>query len=362
VFVLSTTNDGSNGITHPNCPCLPDQPLIGLDSNGLYISTNEFSVFGNGFNGSQLYGISKQKLAAAADGATGAIYVGYVNAGGLATPDVGGVWYSVQPASYTPNEDDSGYNAEASAHNGVEYFLSALEFFGVGDTRVALWALTNTNSLQTNNPQLGVQIKTITTQTFYTGPGNLNQKGSTGQIQSNDDRMNQVTKNGNTLFGAVNTALSDSSGAKAGIAYWGIKPHWNHNTLSGSVAVQGYVAVNGDSVVFPSIAMNRDGVGMMAFSLIGPDYYPSAAFVRFSNHGGANGPVVVAGAGVAPYASFGVVPGVSAGRWGDYSAVADDTGNVWGAAEYIPTASFGAAANGGLANWGTFVWRYTPDN
>lgn len=362
IFSISTTNAG-DPVNHPGCPCLGDQPLIGLDKNGFYVSTNEFPFFVNGFNGAQIYAMSKQKLAAAANGGP-VPALATLNAGLLPTPDSGGIWYSVQPSTPTPNEDDAEYDSARKQLRGVEYFLSSLEFFGTGDTRVAVWALTNTDSLQTAAPDLQVQTKIINTGTFYIGPPNMSQKGSAGLIQSNDDRMNQVVKYGNTLYGAVNTGLTDSSGAQtAGIAYWGIKPFWQKGgILDGKVQLEGYVSVAGNNVVYPSIAVNREGDGMMAFSLIGPDYYPSAAMVRFGAHDGPKGPVSIVGAGVAPYASFGVVPGRSAGRWGDYSAVADDNNNVWAAAEYIPVASFGAAANGGLANWGTFVWKLTPEN
>lgn len=358
VFSIDTTNTGVAG--HPDCPCLGDQPLIGLDKNGFYVSTNEFPFFAAGFNGAQIYAVSKQLLAAAANGAP-LPALATLNVGALPTPDSGGIWYSVQPSTAVPTEDDAEYNAASRQLHGVEYFLSALEFFGIGDTRVAVWALTNTESLQTATPNLKLQTKVVNTGTFYIGPPTMSQKGSAGQIQSNDDRMNQVLKYGNTLFGAVNTAITDVSGAQtAGIAYFGIKPQWQKGSLDGKVSLQGYVSVAGNNIVYPSIAVNGDGDGMMAFSLIGPDYYPSAAMVRFNAHSGPQGSISVVGAGVAPYASFGVVPGASAGRWGDYSAVSDDNNNVWGAAEYIPVASFGAASNGGLANWGTFVWRYKP--
>jgi hypothetical protein len=362
IFLLDTTNDGSNGITHPDCPCLGDQPLIGLDKNGLYISTNEFPLTTNGFNGAQLYGISKQKLAAAANGSTNPIPVGVVNTGTLPTPDAGGIWYSIQPASFTPNDEDGDYDSDNGSQRGVEYFLSALEFFGTGDTRIALWALTNTNSLQSNSPNLGIQHKVISTE-FYVGPPSMSQKGSDGLVQSNDDRMNQVKKYKNTLYAALNTAITSPSGQQtAGLAYFGVKPRWRGHTLDGRLVTEGYVSVNGNHVAFPSIALNGDGKGMLAFSLMGPDYYPSAAYIRFDSSRGAHGQVVIVGPGVAPYASFGVIPGVSDGRWGDYSACSDEHNQLWAAAEMIPVTSFGAASNGGLANWGTTVWRFTPDD
>ena len=43
IFTISTTDDGTNGTPiHAGCPCLGDQPLIGADQNGFYVTTNEF--------------------------------------------------------------------------------------------------------------------------------------------------------------------------------------------------------------------------------------------------------------------------------------------------------------------------------
>src|SRR6266513_6303255 len=45
LFALDLTDDGSNGTpNHANCPCLGDQPLIGADANGFYVSTNELPI------------------------------------------------------------------------------------------------------------------------------------------------------------------------------------------------------------------------------------------------------------------------------------------------------------------------------
>ncbi len=55
VYHLDTTDDGTNGTpVHASCPCLGDQPLLGLDGANVYISTNEFALVGNGFNGAQI--------------------------------------------------------------------------------------------------------------------------------------------------------------------------------------------------------------------------------------------------------------------------------------------------------------------
>ena len=49
--------------TNPNA-CLGDYPHIGSDANGIYLTTNEYSLFGNEFHGAQIYAFSKSQLAA----------------------------------------------------------------------------------------------------------------------------------------------------------------------------------------------------------------------------------------------------------------------------------------------------------
>ena len=56
-YSIDSTDDGLNGTpSHAGCPCFGDQPLIGANDDGFYITTNEF---GAGFNGAQIYAMSK---------------------------------------------------------------------------------------------------------------------------------------------------------------------------------------------------------------------------------------------------------------------------------------------------------------
>ena len=116
------------------------------------------------------------------------------------------------------------------------------------------------------------------------------------------------------------------------------------------------MAVNGENVLFPSIAVNRFGFGAMAFTLSGPDFFPSAAYVRFA-FGRTVGPIHITGAGAVPedgfsgYAAEGSpTPGVA--RWGDYSAAVSADGAIWMGNEFIPNTPRTV-----LANWGTFLSR-----
>jgi hypothetical protein len=53
LYSLDATDDGLDGTpAHPNCPCFGDQPLIGADAYGFFVTTNEFGDV-EGFNGAQ---------------------------------------------------------------------------------------------------------------------------------------------------------------------------------------------------------------------------------------------------------------------------------------------------------------------
>jgi len=361
------TTDTNPALGIPGCPCFGDQPLIGTDANGFYLSTNEFGIpgVGSGFAGEHLYAISKFALAAGAPSIPVVQFYNLTLAEGIA--------YSLQPAQ-SPAQQGFDVNAAAALnrdrrHGGTEYFLSALDFNGTLDNRIAAWALTNTASLATATPNLGLSDRVLYSEIYGQPPPAQQKAGPTPlgtlvgepleSLNSNDDRMNQVYYAGGKLFGAVNTIVATPScAACVGIAYFVVTPDLDQGAIYGRITTQGYVAVNGENVMFPSIAVNSRGDGAMAFSLVGPDFYPSAAYTLFDQRRGAAS-VQVGGTGTAPedgftgYVAFG---GNGVARWGDYStAVAEPNGTIWGAAEYIPN-----APRTQLANWGTYVMHIRP--
>ena len=122
--------------SHPGCPCFGDQPLLGADKYGIYITTNEFSTLGPEFNGAQIYAIDKQALMAGT--------LKYQAIQGAPIPLAEGPAYSLQPAA---SPTAASWN---TANNGTEYLLSALDFNATTDNRIAVWALTNTKSLDSD--------------------------------------------------------------------------------------------------------------------------------------------------------------------------------------------------------------------
>ena len=380
VFKYDVTDDGLNGTpNHVGCPCFGDQPLLGADKFGIYQSTNEFGDATFNFNGAQIYAISKAALVAAAGSGTSALpVVVHIDASQQLVP-FGGLSYTIQPAVSPKGQDD---DSASFVKTGVEYFLSALQFGAPGtpdehfDNRIAVWALTNTRSLNTDFPTLTLSFDVMGSET-YGQPDNADQKpGPTPLatsllkpeplelIQTNDDRMNQVIFANGRLYSGVNTKLTVAGESRTGIAWFAVKPRFEGPTLKGRVVKQGYVAVAGNHVLYPSVGVNEDGEGAIGVTLVGPDYFPSAAYITI-DEGGTSPFVHVASAGQGPddgftgYVFFG---GNGAGRWGDYSAAVWDGDRIWFANEYIPKS---CAVNAlpcrtALANWGTRISKVKP--
>src|SRR5215813_5665286 len=74
VFSLDVTSDGDAAFG--SCPCFGDQPLIGADGNGFYISTNAFNTAQRTFRGAQIYAIPLTALETGALGTVTALRFG----------------------------------------------------------------------------------------------------------------------------------------------------------------------------------------------------------------------------------------------------------------------------------------------
>jgi hypothetical protein len=410
IYRVAAQDDGTQGTPDHHCPgltppfpayitnpnaCFGDYPHIGADANGFYITTNEFPFFPNGFIGAQIYAFSKSHMAAGlpltvvqfntADPALGVLLDGVLPG------------FTVWPAVSTGNQFEG-------AHGGTEFLLSSEAVFqdsGV-DNRLRLWSLTNTSSLNSATPAVGISIAVIPT-IPYAVPGRSNQKagdvplatclsdsslplggglfgcwqlvvGGSGPfanteklIESNDSRMQQVALANGKLWAALDTGLLVNGAPQSGVAYFVIDPH------SGNVAQQGYVGVPGNNLTYPAVAVTQSGRGVMAFTVLGNDFYPSAGYAGIDAKIGV-GDVHIAAAGAGPddgftgYHPFGAFS--SRPRWGDYGAAVSDGNSIWIGSEYInQTCTYMDWLNSNfrcgntrtqLANWGTRLSLITP--
>lgn len=409
VYYVPAHNDGTDGTPNHGCtldgstpgPCFQDYPHFGADANGVYITTNEYDLFGPSYNAAQVFAFSKAQLAA---------HPASINMTLVENLNVDGspgftVWPAQSPAGQY-----------ASDKNGTEYFLSTIagDGFETGNPtgtarRIGLWALTNTASLNTSSPSLGLTSRLINSQTYVfppksdQKPGNiplgdcLNDNtlfgGGIGcwflffdppvtwqpevesHLDSNDTRMQQTWYVNGMLWGAADTAVRVGGELKAGIAWFAVQPKINGSgKVEGQVKKQGYIALANNNLTYPAIAMGTNGKGAIAFTVVGEDYYPSAGYATI-NANGSVGPVHIAAAGLGPSDGFtsykAFVGDPPRTRWGDYGAAVTDGQNIWIASEYIAqtctldeylTGTIGSCGGTrtSLANWATRISKLTP--
>ena len=415
LYYVPAQNDGTEGTPNHGCtldgttpgPCFQDYPHIGADKNGLYITTNEYDLFGPNFNAAQIFAFSKAQLAAH-PASIGVTLVENLSVDG--SPG-----FTVWPAT-------SPVGQYSSERNGTEYFLSTIAGDGseTGNPtgtarRIGLWGLTNTASLNTATPALAWTSRLINSET-YVYPPKADQKAGNiplgeclndtatptifgpgcwqlffdppptwqpevlSHLDSGDTRMQQTWYVNGQLWGATDTAVMVGGQLKAGIAWFQVSPKINGaGMVQGQVKEQGYLALAGNNLTYPAIAMTAGGKGAIAFTVVGEDYYPSAGYATI-DAGGSVGPIHVAAAGLGPddgftsYKAF--VGDPPRTRWGDYGAAVTDGSSIWIASEYIAqtctfaeyypsppsTAGFGScgATRTSLANWATRISKLNP--
>ena len=404
IYHIPAQNDGTDGTPNHSCtldgttpgPCFQDYPHIGGDANGVYVTTNEYSLFGPEYNGAQIFALSKAQLA----GHPAAVGVTLVE--NLVVDNLPGftVWPATSPIGQYSNE-----------RNGTEYFLSTIadvcpEAYCTAK-RIGLWALTNTASLNSATPALGLTSRTINSQT-YVDPPKANQKAGDfplgqcindttyfglgcwqlffnppapahNEVESmpdaSDTRMQQTWYANGTLWGSAATGVEVRGQLKAGIAWFTVSPKINGaGKVEGQVKKNGYLALENNNLTYPAIAIGANGKGAIAFTVIGGDYYPSAGYALIDATG-AVGPIRVAAAGQGPADGFtsykAFVGNPPRTRWGDYGAAVTDGTSIWLSSEYIAQTCMlaeyltGAIGSCGgtrtsLGNWATRITKLSP--
>ncbi len=411
IYKIPTQNDGTQGTpSHANCPCIGDYPHIGADANGIYLSTNEYSFFGSGYNGAQIYAIGKQQLGGSSLPLT--INLAHIENGTVDGSPGFTVWPALSPgasATSTSRKDGDKKEGEKTEDgkagskkgDGVEYFVSTIAGDGseTGNPtgtarRIGVWALVNTSSLNSTSPSLIFSSRLISSETYVFPPKSSQKAGDwpLGQcvnlgcfgtppfgpevfgsaIDSNDTRIQQVWFAGGRLYTATDTAVRVDGELRAGIAWFQIEPKINGaGKVEAKIKKQGYLALANNNLTYPAVAVNASGRGIVAFTVLGEDYYPSAGYAALG--AGGVGDIHIAAAGLGPddgFSNYKIFVGDPVRtRWGDYGAAVTDGSDIWFASEYIGQACTLAgwladqscgATRGFFGNWYTRISKVTP--
>jgi hypothetical protein len=420
IYRIPAQNDGTEGTPDHHCPVpdpadvppgatnpraeIGDYPHIGADRNAVFLTTNGYCFFSSQYNGAQIYAISKAALAAHPMSIT----VHHFD--DTAVEGVPG--FTIWPAQSSPG----GY---ATDFGGTEYFLSTIAGDGsetgnpTGSAKqIGVYAISNTSSIDSPSPSLVLSSRLSHSQTYVFPPASDQKPGDfpLGQCindttsptpfgpgcwqnfflpedepahdevishpDSLDGRMQQTWYVNGLIWGAAGTAVRVGGEEKAGIAWFAVDPRIGGagRLKKAHVDKQGYVAMANNNLTMPALTMRSDGKGLIAATLIGENWFPSAAYVPIDGNG-TTGDVHVAASGVGvddgftSYKAF--VGDPPRTRWGDYGAAVLDGNDIWIASEWIgqtcTLAQYMAAPFGScggtrtsLANWYTRISKVTP--
>lgn len=350
IYVMDTTNPN-----HSGCPCIADYPQIGSDQYGIHIAWNEFNYSPwtefYAYVDASVLAVSKSSLAAGATSPTAVqFFLPYVQ---------GGPEFSLQPATTPPGASNF------LGSGGLEFFVSTATGSG---SQVTLWAMYNTISLSTLNPA-PLLIRTAVNTIGYFSPRAAHQPpGATPYgsslkppeplefLDGGDVRVQSASYASGRLYVTFASGMFDDNGnSVVGGVYVVLSPTYRGGVLAGQVLSQGRLMVNGNDLLRPAIAVNRQGNGAIAVTLTGKDWFPSAALIPFQA-GTTPSLLQIAALGAGPedgFTGYFADGGFGVARWGDYNtAVATADGSIWMVAEYI-----GPYPRSEFANWNTFVYR-----
>jgi hypothetical protein len=194
-------------------------------------------------------------------------------------------------------------------------------------------------------------------------------KETLARLDSSDSRVLSVTYVGGQLWGALGTALTVAGENRAGIAWFVLNPR------RGRLINEGRIGLENNHLTYPAVAVTQDGFGVIGFTLVGEDHFPSAAYTTVDDRRG-TGPIRIAAGGLGPHDGFtaykAFVGDPPRTRWGDYGAAVAVGDSVWVASEYIAQtctlAQFLAGSIGScgdtrssLGNWATRISRIEED-
>ena len=356
IYVLNTTqaNNPDRG-----GPRIPDFPHFAVDHYGLYISINEFGINPDGSPGgfidAAILAISKQALITGGGGTFPPVVR-------FPLPFSSGFEFTVFPA-YTPPGC-----GPLLANNGTQFFVSS-HFVTTSENSLALWALTNTRSLDSLTPDLNLSAVAVNTQAFHFPTGAAVQKSgfhplgaSLGEpvekLDPGDFRVISATYSCGRLWATLGSEMLDGQGTRRIVAeYFAFRPQiiflFSRLRWSRKESFQGLAQICFTRRSLLTLSSRGESSSHLSDRTI----IQVLRLFLFSNT--SVGPIQIARAGNEPEDGFSGYPefgGNGVARWGDYSGAAIDTDGVaYMATEYTPD-----IARVLLANWCTYITRLKP--
>jgi autotransporter-associated beta strand protein len=288
-----------------------DYPTLGLDANGIYIGTNNFTSAGGNFSGVGMYSVPKTDLIANTPTLTHLTNNGTLDA-----------------SIY-------GFTLQAAVNYGPKLATDPTPILAHNSDFFSEYNFTPLSGTTAPGATLGATVvrSVLTTST----PTRSRQPGTSVTLDNDDVRFAaNVVQVGNFLYGVHGVT---GNGGRSAVR-WTIA-----DATTFAIVQQGTISDSNLSYFYPAIGVNTSGDVVVAFSGSNSTTFASTYAVVGSSAGGVAGGSLTFGtpiqtkAGTAAY---------TFSRWGDYSAVTPDPtdpGIFWAHQEYADTPGPSFASN-----------------
>jgi T5SS/PEP-CTERM-associated repeat protein len=299
-----------------------DFPTLGLDANGVYLTTNNFNT-SDTFRSVSVYSLPKADLIAA-------------------TPSLARLTSrtALSPTTY-------GFTLQASIDYGPKLTTDPEPIVSTSNATFGQYKYVKLSGTSGAGATLGsVTTKSVQSTSV---PTNSPQPGTSTTIDNGDDRFSaNVVQVGNFLYAVQNITVSGRSAVR-----WTIADASTFNTVQ-----QGTISDPTLSYFYPSIAVNAVGDVVVGFSGSSSSTFASTYAVVGTSAGGAAGGSLTFGT---PLQTKAGTDFYSDTRWGDYSAVTPDPadpGIFWSHQEFAMNRFTNAGTTYG--NWATQASEIIP--
>jgi T5SS/PEP-CTERM-associated repeat protein len=299
-----------------------DFPTLGLDANGVYLTTNNFNT-SDTFRSVSVYSLPKSDLVAA-------------------TPSLARLSSrtALSPTTY-------GFTLQAAVDYGPKLATDPEPIVSTSNATFGQYKYVKLSG----TTGAGATLGSVTTKSVQStsAPTNSPQPGTATTIDNGDDRLSSnVMQVGNFLYAVQNITVSGRSAVR-----WTIADASTFNTVQ-----QGTISDPSLSYFYPSIAVNSVGDVVVGFSGSNSGTFASTYAVVGASAGGVAGGSLTLGTPVQTKAGTDFYPDT---RWGDYSAVTPDPadpGVFWAHQEYAANRFTIGGTNYG--NWATQASEIIP--
>ncbi|CAI5464918.1 unnamed protein product [Closterium sp. Yama58-4] len=287
VFFIPASNDGVKShndtappLRYPGRVYWGATPRITVDRYGVYLTTRQYAMQGKlgRFVGSNIYAIHKPKLYLRSSKRVVRFAIPMINYNSFPV-------FGLEPQSPRVPRLSRYHNQDTVFFGCIDISFT----FPLPHTSLALWSLSDTSSLMLPHPTLRLRYSIIDTPAYYDSDYAKQKPGPPPYDTPQDvvpPTSTSVAWFKGHVWMAFPSGYSLDPTSVPSVALVKLRPILRgKRSFPTLVSKFGIYGVPGQSLLSPVIGFNSKGQGILAATLIGSEYFPTAAYVRINQKG-----------------------------------------------------------------------------